>query len=210
MEDVLARYTQPPDPARPLLCFDAGGKELQTERRAAQPLAPGHPARIDTEYGRAGMVSLFLVCAPHLGWRQIRIRPRRTRWDWAAVMREVLEVDFPQAEKVILVLDNLNTHRAASFYDAFPPAAAKRLLDRLELHFTPKHASWLNMAELELSVLARQCLDWRIPDQATLPAEVAAWVSARNAAAAPIRWRFAVAEARERLKHLYPVPQQDT
>jgi hypothetical protein len=205
MEDVLDVYARPPDPARPLVCFDEGSKELHGEVRDALPLLPGHPLCYDTEYARHGTANLFLWCAPHLGQRGVTVTARRTRIDFAQAIRELVDVQFPQAERIVLVLDNLNTHDPASLYLTFPPAEAKRLWDKLEIHHTPKHGSWLNVAEIELSVLGRQCLDRRISDQAILAIEVAAWVADRNAEAVTVSWHFTTADARIKLKHLYPV-----
>ena len=210
MEDVLEVYARPPDPLRPLVCFDEGGKELRGEPRPALPAAPGRPARVDYEYERHGSANLFLACAPHLGWRQATATERRTAVDFARAVRGLLDGPFAAAERAVLVLDNLNTHRPAAFYEAFPPAEARRLLDRLEWHHTPRHGSWLNVAEIELGVLARQCLARRVPDRATLAAEVAAWAAARNAAQVGVDWQFTTADARTKLRHLYPVPQLDT
>lgn len=210
MEDVLTVYARPPDPARPLICFDEAGKELTSHARPPQPLAPGQPIREDTEYARHGSANLFLVCAPHLGWRHITVTDQRTARDFAWMMREVVDVHFPAAERIVLVLDNLNTHTPAALYQAFPPAEAWRILQKLEWHFTPIHGSWLNIAELEWSVLHRQCLDRRIPDRHALATEVAAWVAAHNQARTPVDWRFTVQAAREKLVHLYPTPQQGT
>jgi hypothetical protein len=207
MEDVLDVYHRPPDPARPLVCFDEGGKELRTEVRAGTAPAPGQPAREDFEYARAGSANLFLCCAPHQGWRQVTVTTQRTAEDWAKAMRLLVDVHFPRAEKIVWVLDNLNTHTPASLYKTFPPAEAKRIWDKLELHYTPKHGSWLNIAECELSALARQCLARRLPDPATLAAEAAAWATARNIAAVRVHWQFTTADARIKLAHLYPVLQ---
>lgn len=204
MEDVLSVYARPPDPARPVLCFDEIGKLLRTHKRPPQRAVPGHPARQDSEYGRAGDVNIFLVCAPHTGWRHAAVTARRTAVDVAHLLRALADVHYPEAERIVLVTDQLNVHAAASLYHAFPPAEARRLADRFEWHYTPTHGSWLNMAEIELSILARQCLDRRIPDPATLAAEVAAWVAERNAAATPIRWRFTLDLARIRLADVYP------
>jgi hypothetical protein len=204
MEDVLAVYARPPDPARPLVCFDEAGKDLKAHTRPPQPAAPGRDARKDSHYARAGSRNLFLACAPHLGWRQILVTEHRTAVDFAYAVRALVDQTFPTAARIVLVLDNLNTHRPASLYQAFPPAEAWRLLARLEWHYTPTHGSWLNMAEVEWSVLARQCLHRRIPDQTTLETEVAAWVAARNAEQVRIVWRFTQAEARTRLPWLYP------
>jgi hypothetical protein len=209
MEDVLAVYARPVDAARPVICFDEAGKELSAQVRPPQPARPGQPARQDTEYARAGKANLFLACAPHLGWRQITVSERRTGIDFAHALRELVEQAFPAAERIVLVLDHLNTHRPASLYQAFPPAEARRILDRIEWHFTPVHGSWLNIAELEWSVLTRQCLDRRIPDAATLATEVAAWVAARNRVRARVAWRFTVDDARQRLPHVYPIPAPD-
>lgn len=209
LEDVLEVYTRPPDPRYPLICFDEAGKELQANVRPSLPPEPGHPARIASEYQRAGQANLFLWCAPHLGQRQVTVTQRRTQHEWAEVIRSLVDDHFPQAERLVLVLDNLNIHTPAAFYAHFPPAEALRLRQQLELHFTPKHGSWLNIAELEFSVLRRQCLDRRIPDQATLEREVAAWVQARNAAAVTIDWQFTPADARIKLKRLYPVLEPD-
>jgi DDE superfamily endonuclease len=210
MEDILDLYRRPPDPRRPLVCFDEAGKELQAHVRPPLPLGRGHPARTDSEYRRHGSANLFLACAPHLGWRAVSVTTQRTQADWAHAMQALVAADqFRAAERIVLVLDNLNTHTPAALYATFPPAEAKRLWDKLELHYTPKHGSWLNMAELELSALHRQCLARRIPDQATLEAEIKAWVAERNAAAVTLDWRFTTTEARTKLHHLYPVPQPD-
>lgn len=204
MEAVLDVYQRPPDPARPLVCFDEGGKELQADTRPPQPGAPGQPAREDFEYVRHGSANCFLWCAPLRGQRQVTVTTQRTAVDWAKAIQHLVDVDFPDAETIVLVLDNLNTHAPASLYKAFPPAEAKRIRDQLEIHDTPKHGSWLHMAEIELSVLARQCLARRIPDEATLTAEVAAWVTERNAATVRVQWQFTTADARIKLAHLYP------
>lgn len=206
MEDVLDVYARPLDPARPVVCFDEAGKELQAETRPPQASAPGVAAKQDYEYARHGSANLFLWTAPQLGRRGVSVTAQRTAVDWAHAIRALVDEAFPAAETLVLVLDNLNTHTPASFYKAFPPAEARRVVQKLELHYTPKHGSWLNLAELELAVLGRQCLDRRIPDPARLAREVAAWAQTRNAAAIPIRWRFTTADARIRLKHLYPVP----
>jgi hypothetical protein len=206
LEDVLRVYARPPDPTRPLVCCDEAGKELRRQVRPPQPPAPDRPGREDSEYERAGSANCFLWVAPHLGRRQVTVHTQRTARDWAHAMRDVVDGAFPDAERIVLVLDNLNTHDPASLYKTFPPAEAARIWSRLELHYTPTHGSWLNMAELELSVLARQCLARRIPDQATLAHEVAAWAAARNRAGLRITWRFTVADARSTLTHLYPIP----
>ena len=208
MEDVLAVYARPPDAARPLVCFDEAGKALSVPVRSPLPAHPGQPAREDTEYARAGKANLFLACAPHLGWRQILVTPHRTGVDFAHAVRELVDGAFPTAKRIVLVLDNLNTHRPAALYQAFPPQEARRILERLEWHFTPVHGSWLNIAELEWSVLTRQCLHRRIPTHEALAQEVAAWVARRNQARVRVAWRFTVEDARQRLPHVYPIPEQ--
>lgn len=205
MEEVLDVYTRPFDPRRPLVCVDESSKQLTKEIAVPLPPAPGQPARYDTEYERNGVSALLLAVAPLHNWRHVAVRPRRTAVDLAHFLRELVEVHFPDAERVVLVTDNLNTHTPAALYHAFPPAEARRLADKLEWHYTPKHGSWLNMAEIEFSVLSRQCLDRRLPDQATLATEVAAWEAERNAARATIHWRMTTADARIKLKHLYPI-----
>jgi hypothetical protein len=204
MEEVLAVYARPVDPRRPLVCFDEAGKDLKAPTRLAQPVAPGRAAREDSEYARHGSRNLFLACAPHLGWRQIRVTAQRTARDFAHAVRDLVDRQFPQAERIVLVLDNLNTHGLGSLYEAFPAEEARRLSRKLELHYTPKHGSWLNIAEIELSVLGRQCLSRRLPDFAALAAEVAAWQDRRNATATTVDWRFTTANARIKLKRLYP------
>ncbi len=204
MEDGLAVYARPRDPARPLVCFDEAGKDLKAHTRPPQPAVPGRVGRYDSHYARAGSRNLFLACAPHLGWRQVAVTERRTAVDFAHAIRDLVDQAFPTAKRIVLITDNLNTHRPASLYQAFPPAEAWRILERLEWHYTPTHGSWLNLAELELSVLARQCLARRIPDAATLETEVAAWVVARNAERLRIEWRFTTEAARQRLPWLYP------
>jgi hypothetical protein len=178
------------------------------EVRAPLPVAPGRAARHDPEYERNGVVNCFLVSEPLRGRRQVRLSARRTRIDWAHGIQELVDVHYPDAERIVLVLDHLNTHSPASLYEAFPPAEAKRLADTLEIHSTPTHGSWLNMAEIELSVLARQCLSRRLGDRATMEREVAAWTAARNDAATTIDWRFTTDDARIRLKRLYPTVDQ--
>jgi DDE superfamily endonuclease len=207
MEDVLAVYTRPYDPRRPQVCLDETSRQLLAEVTPPRPVAPGQPAREDYEYQRHGVCNVFLVCEPLRGWRHVTVSARRTRIDWAHCVKNLLDVCYPDAEQVVLVQDNLNTHTPASLYEAFEPAEAKRLADRLELHSTPKHGSWLNMAEIELSILAEQCLDRRLTDQATLEREVAAWQAARNASGRGVDWRFTTEDARIKLKHLYPAIQ---
>jgi DDE superfamily endonuclease len=204
MEDVLEGYTRPHDPRYPQVCMDEISRQVLRDVRAPLPPRPGQPAREDYEYERAGVVNLFLFCEPLAGRRWGDVTARRTRTDWAQQIKDLVDVRYPQAERIVLVLDNLNTHSPASLYEAFPPEEAKRLADKLEIHHTPKHGSWLNMAEIELSVLSRQCLDRRVPDVATLQAEVAAWQARRNAEARPLDWRFTATDARIKLRRLYP------
>lgn len=204
MEDVLDLYTRPHDPARPLVCLDETSKQLTIETRAPIPMRPGQPARSDYEYERNGVASLFMVFAPLEGWRHVAVRARRTAIDYAHVLRDLADIHFPQVDKINLVQDNLNTHRRASLYESFPAAEAKRIADRFEWHYTPKHGSWLNIAECELSVLARQCLARRIPDQASLETEVTAWFQNRNNAQTKTKWHFTTEDARTKLLHLYP------
>ncbi len=209
MEDVLEVYARPPDPARPVICFDEAGKELQEHARPPRPLAPGQPRTIDTEYRRGGSANLFLAVAPHLGWRSVQVTDRRTAVDFAYALRDLVAA-FPAAERLVLVLDNLNTHTAGALYQTFPPAEARRIWQRCEVHDTPKHGSWLNMAELEWSVLQRQCLHRRLGDRAVLEREVAAWVRARNAAGVPIVWSFTIEDARRSMAQTYPDPVHAT
>jgi len=207
MEDVLDVYQRPEDPARPLVCLDETSRQVLAEVRDPVPLRSGCPARHDPEYVRNGVANLFLVTDPLRGWRQVRVSEQRTRLDFAQCVKDLVDVHYPQAERIVLVLDQLNTHSPASLYEAFAPAEAKRLADKLEIHYTPKHGSWLNMAEIELSALQRQCLNRRLGDRHTMAWEVAAWVTARNRAAARIDWRFTTADARIKLKRLYPAIQ---
>jgi DDE superfamily endonuclease len=204
MEDVLAVYQRPYDPRFPQVCMDEASKQLLDQVATPLPLAPGQPLREDYEYVRGGTANLFILCEPLRGWRHLTVTARRTRVDWAECVKELVDIHYPDAEKIVLVMDNLNTHTPASLYEAFPPAEARRIAERLEIHYTPKHGSWLNMAEIELSILGRQCLDRRIADAECLMREVAAWEDGRNGAAAIINWRFTTADARIKLKHLYP------
>jgi len=208
MEDVLDVYQRPADPARPVICLDETSRQVLGDIRAPEPMAPGQPARHDPEYVRGGVANLFLVCEPLRGWRQVRVSDQRTRLDWAACVKELVDVHYPAVERVVLVMDQLNTHSPASLDEAFPPVEAKRIADKLEIHHTPKHGSWLNMAEIELSALQGQCLNRRLCDRPTMEHEVAAWVTARNAARATVDWRFTTADARIKLKRLYPAYQQ--
>jgi hypothetical protein len=207
MEDVLAVSTRPYDPPRPQVCLDETSRQLLAEVSPPRPVAPGRPAREDYEYQRQGVCNVFLVCEPLRGWRQVTVSARRTRIDGAHCVKDLVDIHYPDAEVIVLVQDNLNTHTPASLYAAFEPAEAKRLADRLELHSTPKHGSWLNMAEIELSVRSEQCLDRRLADRAMLEREVAAWQAARNACGRGVDWRFTTEDARIKLKHLYPAIQ---
>jgi hypothetical protein len=207
MEDVLAVYIRSYDPRRPQVCLDETSRQLLAEVTPPRPVAPGRPAREDYEYQRQGVCNVFLVCEPLRGWRHVTVSARRTRIDWAHCIKDLVDVCYPDAEVIVLVQDNLNTHTPASLYEAFEPAEATLLADRLELHYTPKHGSWLNMAEIELAVLAEQCLDRRLADRATLEREVAAWQAARNGAGRGVDWRFTTEDARIKLKHLYPAIQ---
>jgi hypothetical protein len=204
MEDVLDLYAEPPDPARPVVCFDETSKQLIAETRIPLPMEPGTPERVDYEYERRGTANLFLVTEPRTGWRHVDVTDRRTKHDFALQMRDLVDRHFPHAERIRVVLDNLNTHTRSALYEAFPPAEARRVLRKLELHYTPVHGSWLNMAEIEFSLLARQCLNRRIGDRDTLVTEIAAWENARNEQRASIRWQFTVDDARHKLHRLYP------
>ena len=210
MEDVLAVYHRPYDPGRPVVCFDEGGKQLIGDVRPPLPVRPKHAAKEDHEYKRNGTANVFMLFEPLKGGRRAVVTERRANPDFARVIRDLLDVWYPAAGRVVLVLDNLSTHTPAALYGTFEPAEARRLVERLEVHYTPKHGSWMNMAELELSVLARQCLDRRIPDLATLRHEVAAWEAERNAAGVRVDWHITTADARVKLKRLYPVLEQAT
>jgi hypothetical protein len=209
MEDVLNLYAQPYDPQRPVVGFDEARKELHGQTRPPVPAAPGRPAREDYEYSREGTANLFLFVEPLAGRRWVSVTGHRAGADFAQQMKQLCDERYPGAAVIRVVLDNLNTHGPGSLFAAFAPEQAWRLVRRLEFHYTPKHASWLNMAELELSVLARQCLDRRLGEMATLVAEVAAWEQRRNAAGVKINWCFRAADARVKLKHLYPQLQQE-
>ena len=205
MEDVLDVYQRPPDEQRPLVCLDEASKQLVADVTPPLPMRPGQPARQDYEYERRGTANLFMLFAPLAGWRHVKVTERRTLVDFAHVLRDLSDVHFCDAEKIVLVMDNLNTHKLATLYRAFPPAEARRLYERFEVHHTPKHASWLNLAECELSVLGRQCLDRRIDSQELLTTEIAAWEQPRNTAATRANWQFRTADARIKLHQLYPV-----
>ena len=204
MEDVLDLYAEPYDPRRPVVCFDEQPVQLIAETRVPAPLRPRQAARHDYEYERKGTANIFMRVEPLAGRRHVAVTAQRTKRDFALQMRQVVDVDYSGADRVRVVLDNLNTHGPASLYEAFAPAEARRLLRRLEFHYTPKHASWLNMAEIELSVLSGQCLARRIADQQTLEQETAAWEARRNRERAGIHWRFTVQDARTKLARLYP------
>jgi DDE superfamily endonuclease len=205
MEDVLTVYQRPYAPTHPVICMDETSKQLVSETRLPLPLEPGQPQREDYEYERHGVANLFLFAEPLSGWREVQVTERRTRTDWAEAMRVLSDQHHPTAERITVVLDNLNTHGPASFYEAFAPAEARRLAERFEFHYTPKHGSWLNIAEIELSVLSRQCLDRRIGEVGVLRREIEAWQQRRNAASKSVDWQFTTAEARIKLKRLYPV-----
>jgi len=204
MEDVLNLCTQARDPLRLLVYLDETSKQLIGETRQTLPALPGQPERYDYEYQRNGVCNLFMFFAPLEGWRHVKVTDRRTKADWAYCMRDLVDVHFPDALLIRVVQDNLNTHDPSALYEEFEPAEARRILDRLEFHYTPKHGSWLNMAEIELSVLDRQCLDRRIPDKSTLMTEVLAWEQPRNTRGATVDWRFTTDDARIKLKKLYP------
>lgn len=204
MEDVLDLYAEPYDPARPVVCFDESPKQLIDEVLQPIPMQPGQPACYDYHYKRNGTRNLFIFFQPLQGWRHVKITERRTTQDYAQCMKDLGDLHFPDAEVIRVVQDNLNTHTPWALYEVFAPEEAKRILDRLEFHYTPKHASWLNMAEIEIGVLNTQCLDRRIGDETTLRQEVAAWEEDRNAAKATVDWRFTTPNARVKLERLYP------
>jgi hypothetical protein len=205
MEDVLEVYTRPDEPQYPLVCMDETNKQLLADVRDPLPAQAGQPQRVDYEYKREGVADLFMFFEPLTGKRFVKVTDQRTRKDWAQAMKELADYLYPLAKKIVIVMDNLNTHSPASFYEMFEPQEARRLIERFEFHYTPKHGSWLNMAEIELGVLIRQCLSRRIPDKTTLEKEVGAWQTDRNAKVVKVDWRFTTADARIKLKHLYPV-----
>jgi len=209
MEDVLDVYTAPLDPKRPLVCFDESPYQRISDTRQPLPGRPGTVQRVDHEYARAGVDNLFMFFAPLLNWRMVTVTAQRTKRDFAECMRVLVDEYFPEAEQIVLVLDNLNTHRLAVLYEVFPPGEAKRIADKLEIHYTPKHGSWLNMAEIELAVLNGQCLDRRIGERDTLVATVGHWATQRTAAGMTVNWRFTTADARIKLKRLYPIVEPD-
>ena len=204
MEDVLEVYTRPHDPDRPVVCFDEASKQLVAEARVPIPATPGHPARYDYEYERNGTANLFMMFAPLEGWRNVKVADRHTAIDYAHALKDLSDTYFPNSKKITLVQDNLNTHKPASLYEAFPAEEARRLVERFEWHYTPKHGSWLDMAESELGALSTQCLDRRIPDKEALIKEVAAWQEDRNRSHAKANWQFTTTDARIKLKRLYP------
>ena len=205
MEDLLDLYAEPLSAARPVVCMDEASKQLIGEVRCPLPSAPGRPKRVDYEYRRNGTVAIFVFVQPRGGWRMVRVTDRRTKIDWALMVRELLDVHFPDAEVVRLVMDNLNTHTVGSLYEAFDASEARRLAKRLEIHYTPKHASWLNIAENEIGVLSKQCLDRRIEDPDELGREIAAWEHGRNGNGIEINWKFTIDMARVKLRKVYPI-----
>jgi hypothetical protein len=207
MEDVLEVYHRPYDENRPLVCLDEASKQLVGETVQPLPAAPGQPERFDYEYVRNGTANLFMISEPLLGWRHVAVTERRTAKDFAEVLRWLVEEVHCDAEKVVVVMDNLNTHKLASLYEAFPAEQARRIAERLEIHYTPKHGSWLNMAEIELSALAGQCLDRRLDSKEELCREVATWEDERNERQVGVNWQFTTADARIKLRRLYPVIQ---
>jgi DDE superfamily endonuclease len=204
MEDVIEVYQRPYDTKRPVVCLDEQSKQLIQETRTPIPAAPGPPERVDYESERNGTANLFMMFEPLAGRRRVKVTDRRTKVDFAQVIRELVDEQYPRAERIVVVMDNLNTHKLSSLYEAFAPAEARRLIERLEVHHTPKHGSWLNMAETELSVLSTQCLDRRIGEKDELRVEVAAWEQRRNTAKCRVDWQFTTADARVKLKRLYP------
>ena len=204
MEDVLEVYTRPYDERFPQLCMDESGKQLIADKLEGLPMQPGQPERYDYSYEQGPMLNLFLACEPLAGKRMVKVTEQKTSKDWAHFMQEVIDVHYPNAQKIILVMDNLSTHSPAAFYHAFPPAEARRLAAKLEIHHTPLHGSWLNMAEIEFAALARQCLSRHIATREELDREVQAWQRRRNAEAITVNWRFTTADARIKLKRLYP------
>ena len=205
MEDVLDVYKRPYDPRRPIVCFDERPKQLVGEMREPIPVAPGKPVCYDYEYKRNGVANLFMMFEPLAGKRQVKVTDRRTKKEWAWCIRELVDKIYPHVDSIVLVMDNLNTHKKASLYEAFQPAEAKRIADKLEIHHTPKHGSWLNMAEIEISVLGRQCLAERMENVSRLETEATAWAENRNAKGAKVNWQFTASDARIKLKKLYPL-----
>ena len=205
MEDILKVYERPSDERRPVVCMDETSKQLVKETAIPLPMKPGKSMRYDTEYERNGTSNIFISFEPLKGKRTLKVTDRRTKTDWAYFIQALVDKDYPDTEKIVLVMDNLNTHTGSSLYETFPPAEARRILDRLEIHYTPKHGSWLNMAEIELSHLSRQSLNRRIPDKDILIRELSAWLSMRNKEASTVDWQFTTQDARIKLKTLYPI-----
>ena len=208
MEDILDLYAEPFDALYPVICFDEVPYQMVSETRLPLPMQNGKPQRFDFEYRREGTCNLFMFLQPLAGWRHVKVTQRRTKQDFAGCMHELVEVHFPEAARIRVVLDNLNTHSPAAFYETFPPDQARRLTKKLEFHHTPEHSSWLNMAEVEISVLTQQCLDRRLGDQEIVTSEVTAWETQRNAVRAKIDWRFTIPNARDKLRRLYPVQKE--
>jgi hypothetical protein len=204
MEAILDLYAESYDPLRPLIGFDEFPYQMVAEKRLPLPLQPGKPARYDYEYCRMGTCNLFMFFQPQAGWRHVQVTERRTKQDFAHCMKDLVDIHFPEAEAIRVVLDNLNTHTPASLYETFAPEEARRIMRKLEFHYTPKHASWLNIAEIEISVLDRQCLDRRLPEMALVCSEVAAWEDRRNQQQAKVNWQFTNLKARSKLEYLYP------
>jgi hypothetical protein len=208
MEDLLDLYAELYQPAFPVICFDEVPYQMVSETQLPLPMQDGKPLRYDFEYRREGTCNLFMFLQPLAGWRHVKVTDQRTKQDFAWCMKDLVEIHFPQAEKIRIVLDNLNTHSPAAFYEAFPPEQARQLTRKLEFHYTPEHSSWLNMAEVEISVLTQQCLDRRLGSQLIVKSEVGAWEGERNTARATIDWRFTIPNARDKLKKLYPVKEE--
>jgi hypothetical protein len=204
MEDVIQTYMLPYNPRRPVVCFDEASRQLFGEVREPEPVEPGSHSKVDYEYERKGTCNLFMMCEPLRGWRQVRVTDRRTRRDYAECVKELVDVQYPEAEKILLVQDNLNTHSGGSLYELYPPQEALRILNKVEFHYTPKHGSWLNMAESEISIMSRQCLDRRMDCQTKVANEVTAWQSKRNEKRIRVHWTFTLAVARQKLRKLYP------
>ena len=208
MEDILDLYAESYQPAFPVICFDEVPYQMVSETRLPLPMQSGTPQRYEFEYKREGTCNLFMFLQPLVGWRHVKVTDRRTKQDFAFCMHDLAEIHFPEAEKIRVVLDNLNTHTPAAFYETFPPEQARRLTKKLEFHYTPEHSSWLNMAEVEISVLTGQCLDRRLGNQEIIAREVAAWEAERNNSKATIDWRFTIPNARDKLKRLYPIKDE--
>lgn len=204
MEDVLEIYALPYDPEVPLVCMDEASKQHIKETRTPIPMTPGSIEKYDCEYERNGVSSIFMFFEPLGGYRHVKVTDRRTKKDWAIAVRELVDIHYPEAKKIRLVMDNLNTHNLGSLYETFNPAEALRIAKRLEIHYTPKHGSWLNMAEIELGILSRQCLDRRIPDRENMRREIQCWESSRNEKKQKVDWQFRTEDARIKLKKLYP------